>query len=77
MDTTPEGRLRALRITLPELLPVVGSYRLAKRHEDTVYVAGHAGMLGNVTHLRLVTCVCEEFACRGDDELPVAVSVGP
>jgi enamine deaminase RidA (YjgF/YER057c/UK114 family) len=44
MNTTPEGRLRALGITLPELLPVVGSYRLAKRHGDTAYVAGHVSL---------------------------------
>ena len=44
MATTPEGRLRALGITLPELLPVIGSYRLAKRHRDTVYVAGHVAL---------------------------------
>ena len=44
MVTTPEGRLRALGITLPELLPVIGSYRLAKRHGHTVYVAGHVSL---------------------------------
>ena len=44
MATTPEGRLRALGITLPEPLPVIGSYRLAKRHRDTVYVAGHVSL---------------------------------
>lgn len=44
MNTTAEGRLRALGITLPELLPVIGSYRLAKRHGDIVYVAGHVSL---------------------------------
>jgi hypothetical protein len=35
MDDTPEARLRALGIELPEQLPVIGSYRLAKRHRDS------------------------------------------
>ena len=38
------GRLRTLGITLPELLPVIGSYRLAKRHGDIVSVAGHVSL---------------------------------
>jgi enamine deaminase RidA (YjgF/YER057c/UK114 family) len=41
MSGTPEQRLRELEIVLPEQLPVVGSYRLTRRHGDTVYVAGH------------------------------------
>ena len=41
MNAAPEARLRELGIELPEQLPVIGSYRLAKRHRDVVYVAGH------------------------------------
>lgn len=41
MHSTPEARLRELGIELPKQLPVVGSYRLAKRHRDIVYLAGH------------------------------------
>jgi enamine deaminase RidA (YjgF/YER057c/UK114 family) len=41
MPTTPEARLQQLGIVLPEQLPVLATYRLAKRHRDIVYVAGH------------------------------------
>jgi enamine deaminase RidA (YjgF/YER057c/UK114 family) len=41
MSRSPETRLRELGIELPDQLPVVGCYRLAKRHRDIVYVAGH------------------------------------
>jgi enamine deaminase RidA (YjgF/YER057c/UK114 family) len=44
MRTAPEARLEELGIELPEQLPVVGSYRLAKRHRDLVYVAGHVSL---------------------------------
>jgi len=37
----PEARLQQLGIVLPEQLPVLATYRLAKRHRDIVYVAGH------------------------------------
>jgi len=40
-EASPEQRLAELGVELPEPLPVVGSYRLTKRHGDTVYVAGH------------------------------------
>jgi enamine deaminase RidA (YjgF/YER057c/UK114 family) len=39
-----EERLRALGIELPAPLPVVGTYQLAKRHGDTVYIAGHVSL---------------------------------
>ena len=42
--TSPERRLHELGIVLPEPLPVVGNYRLAKRHHDTVYLAGHVSL---------------------------------
>ena len=35
MEDTPEARLRALGVELPEQLLVIGSYRLAKRHRDS------------------------------------------
>jgi enamine deaminase RidA (YjgF/YER057c/UK114 family) len=38
---TPDARLEDLGIDLPDLLPIGGNYRLARRHGDTVYVAGH------------------------------------
>ena len=41
MPDTPEGRLQQLGIKLPEQLPVLATYRLARRHRDIVYVAGH------------------------------------
>jgi enamine deaminase RidA (YjgF/YER057c/UK114 family) len=41
VPTTPEARLQQLGIVLPEQLPVLATYRLAKRHRDIVYVAGH------------------------------------
>ena len=41
MPDTPEARLQQLGIVLPEQLPVLATYRLAKRHRDIVYVAGH------------------------------------
>lgn len=44
MHITPEARLHELGIELPEQLPVIGSYRLAKRHQGIVYVAGHVSM---------------------------------
>jgi enamine deaminase RidA (YjgF/YER057c/UK114 family) len=39
-----EQRLRELGIELPPLQPVIGSYRLARRHADTVYLAGHVSL---------------------------------
>ena len=44
MYVTPETRLHELGIELPEQLPVIGSYRLAKRHRGIVYIAGHVSM---------------------------------
>ena len=44
MQTTPEARLQELGIELPKQLPVIGSYRLAKRHRDIVYIAGHVSL---------------------------------
>src|SRR5690348_5336842 len=41
MPDTPESRLRQLGIVLPEQMPILATYRLAKRHRDVVYVAGH------------------------------------
>jgi len=41
MPDTPEGRLQQLGIVLPEQLPVLATYRLARRHRDIVYLAGH------------------------------------
>jgi enamine deaminase RidA (YjgF/YER057c/UK114 family) len=41
MPDTPEARLEQLGIVLPEQLPVLATYRLATRHRDTVYLAGH------------------------------------
>src|SRR5437879_1608131 len=41
MPDTPEGRLQQLGIVLPEQLPVLATYRLARRHRDVVYLAGH------------------------------------
>ncbi len=41
MPDTPEARLQRLGIALPGQLPVLGAYRLATRHRDIVYVAGH------------------------------------
>jgi enamine deaminase RidA (YjgF/YER057c/UK114 family) len=37
----PEARLKELGIELPELLPSLGNYLLAKRHGDLVFVSGH------------------------------------
>jgi hypothetical protein len=51
MHSTPEARLRELGIELPKQLPVVGSYRLAKRHRDIVYVAGHVSARLDLTDL--------------------------
>jgi enamine deaminase RidA (YjgF/YER057c/UK114 family) len=42
--TMPEARLVELGITLPDQLPVIGSYRLAKRHRDIVFIAGHVAL---------------------------------
>jgi enamine deaminase RidA (YjgF/YER057c/UK114 family) len=41
MPDTPEARLQQLGIALPKQLPVLATYRLAKRHRDIIYVAGH------------------------------------
>jgi enamine deaminase RidA (YjgF/YER057c/UK114 family) len=41
MPGTPEGRLQRLGIVLPEQLPVLATYRLARRHRGIVYLAGH------------------------------------
>jgi len=41
MPDTPEARLERLGIVLPEQLPVLATYRLATRHRDIVYLAGH------------------------------------
>ena len=41
MPGTPESRLQQLGIVLPEQMPILATYRLAKRHRDVVYVAGH------------------------------------
>ena len=37
MHIASEARLHELGIELPEQLPVIGSYRLAKRHRDIIY----------------------------------------
>ena len=44
MPDTPEARLRQLGIELPEPLRVIGTYRLATRHRDIVYIAGHVSV---------------------------------
>src|SRR5437773_7961424 len=44
MHIASEARLHELGIELPEQLPVIGSYRLAKRHRDIVYIAGHVSL---------------------------------
>jgi enamine deaminase RidA (YjgF/YER057c/UK114 family) len=44
MPDTPEARLRQLGIELPEPLRVIGTYRLATRHRDIVYLAGHVSV---------------------------------
>lgn len=41
MPDAPEARLKQLGIELPEQLPVLATYRLATRHRDIVYLAGH------------------------------------
>ena len=41
MPDMPESRLQQLGIVLPEQLPILATYRLATRHRDVVYVAGH------------------------------------
>ena len=41
MPDMPESRPQQLGIVLPEQLPILATYRLAKRHRDVVYVAGH------------------------------------
>lgn len=38
---TPDERLRELGIELPDPLSPVATYRMARRHGDTVYLAGH------------------------------------
>lgn len=52
MHIAPEARLHELGIELPKQLPVIGSYRLAKRHHDIVYVAGHVSL--RVDHSDLI-----------------------
>ena len=42
MPDTPEARLQQLGIALPKQLPVLATYRLAKRHRDIIYVALYA-----------------------------------
>ena len=44
MHIASEARLHELGIELPEQLPVIGSYRLAKGHRDIVYIAGHVSL---------------------------------
>ena len=44
MPVGPEARLQELGIVLPEPLQVLGTYRLATRHRDTVYLAGHVSV---------------------------------
>lgn len=44
MPHTPEARLQQLGIVLPEKLQVIGTYRLATRHRDIVYLAGHVSV---------------------------------
>jgi enamine deaminase RidA (YjgF/YER057c/UK114 family) len=51
MHSTPEARLRELGIELRKQLPVVGSYRLAKRHRDIVNVAGYVSARLDLTDL--------------------------
>jgi|SRR5689334_5207800 enamine deaminase RidA (YjgF/YER057c/UK114 family) len=41
MPDMPESQLKQLGIVLPEPLPVLATYRLATRHRDVVYLAGH------------------------------------
>lgn len=38
---SPEDRLRELGIELPEPLAPVATYRMARRHGDTLYLSGH------------------------------------
>jgi hypothetical protein len=44
MHIASEARLHELGIELPEQSPAIGSYRLAKRHRDIVYIAGHVSL---------------------------------
>lgn len=44
MPVGPEARLQELAIVLPEPLQVLGTYRLATRHRDIVYLAGHVSV---------------------------------
>jgi enamine deaminase RidA (YjgF/YER057c/UK114 family) len=44
MPDMPEARLQQLGIELPEPLQVIGTYRLATRHRDIVYLAGHVSV---------------------------------
>ena len=53
MATTARGTPESARDHMPELLPVIGSYRLAKSHRDTVYVAGHVSL--KLDRSRLIT----------------------
>ena len=51
MPDTPEARLQQLGIVLPEQLPVLATYRLATRHRDTVYIAGHVSAALDISGL--------------------------
>jgi enamine deaminase RidA (YjgF/YER057c/UK114 family) len=39
--TRPDDRLTELGIELPDPLPPAGSYQMAKRHRDLIFLAGH------------------------------------
>jgi enamine deaminase RidA (YjgF/YER057c/UK114 family) len=51
MPDTPEARLQQLGIVLPEQLPVLATYRLATRHRDVVYLAGHVSAAPDLSSL--------------------------
>jgi enamine deaminase RidA (YjgF/YER057c/UK114 family) len=51
MPDTPEARLQQLGIVLPKQLPVLATYRLARRHRDVVYLAGHVSATLDVSDL--------------------------
>jgi hypothetical protein len=61
MPIPPDTRLTELGIELPELLPVIGSYPLAKRHGDTVYVAGLASLRAEIGSLDSVHSILKVF----------------
>ena len=44
MASTPDDRLRELGIELPDPASPVATYRMAKRHGDTLYLSGHVGL---------------------------------